>query len=109
MSNNFINFVSSDTIDLPLKIINYFREFNSYSFQKKFDISAETDRLVSLGNNEYRFGNLEEAIVFYHKAINKHPLNDDALQNLYVCYEKLGLNNKAMHVKMIWDYVKELK
>lgn len=108
-SDNFINFLFSETIDLPLKLINYSREFHSYSFDKKFEISEETDRLVSLGNTEYRSGNLEEAIIIYHKAINKHPLNDDALQNLYVCYETLGMNDKVMHVKFVWDYVKELK
>ena len=32
---DFISFVFSETIDLPLKVIEYFREFNSYSTEKK--------------------------------------------------------------------------
>ncbi len=107
--DNFINFIFSETIDLPLKVIDYFRDFNSYSFDKKYEISAETDQLVSLGNSEYRSGNLEEAIKFYHKAINKHPLNNDALRNLYVCYKELGMNDKVLHVEIVWNCVKELK
>ena len=91
---NFISFVFSETIDLPLKVIEYFREFNSYSSGKKHNRCGETDMLVSLGNSEYRSGNLIGAIEFYHKALNIHPINNDALQNMYVCYEELGMNDK---------------
>ena len=106
---NFINFVFSETIDLPLKVIEYFSEFNSYSSEKKHSICGETDNLVSLGNSEYRSGNLKGAIEFYHKALNIHPINNDALQNMYVCYQKLGMNDKNMHVEIVWNCVKQLK
>ena len=107
--DNFINFDFLETIDLPLKIVEYYKEYNYYSIDKKIDICSETDNLVWLGNAEYRSGNLKLAIELYHKAINKHPLNNDALQNLIVCYQELGLNDKVVHVEIVWNIVKQLK
>ena len=106
---NFINFVFSETIDLPFKVIEYFKDFNSYSFDKKHNICSETDNLVSSGNAQYRLGNLNGAVEFYHKALNIHPINNDALQNMYACYKELNMNDKMVHVEIVWNCVKELK
>ena len=107
---NFIKFDFKETINtLPFKVIDYFTEFNSYSYDKKLSIGTKTDHLVSLGNSEYRSGNLEAAVKFYHSAINEHIINNDAYQNLFVCYQELGIDTNAMHVEYVWNCVKELK
>jgi hypothetical protein len=106
---NFINFELTETVLLPIKLVDYFEEFNAYPYAKKIEIASETDNLVLHGNSEYFSGNTEKAIEYYHLAINKHPLNNDALQNLYACYEELGMTDKLAHIKVVWNCVKELK
>lgn len=66
------------------------------SFDQKFKIAADTDKLNNLGVMEYRNGNIQKAIEYYEKALEIMPQNDDSLINLAMCHNKLGHSDKAI-------------
>ena len=70
----------------------------SLSFEQKFKIAAETDKLNNLGVMEYRNGNIQGAIEYYERALEIMPQNDDSLINLAMCQNKLGHSEKAIEL-----------
>lgn len=110
--NDFLSKAFND-IDLikeiPNTLLNYNTKFNKMSINEKMKIAAETDNLASIGNFFYRNNDIQSAISHYHLALLSHPLNNDALQNLYVCYEELNMSYNLSITKYSWEIVKNLK
>ena len=107
LSNAFNN--HNLIVEIPNTLINYNTQFNKMSIDDKMKICAETDNLVSIGNFLYRNQDIQSAISHYHLALQSHPLNNDALQNLYVCYEELNMSYNLSITKYAWEIVKDLK
>jgi hypothetical protein len=110
--NDFLSKAFND-IDLikeiPNTLLNYNTKFNKMSINGKMEIAAETDNIASIGNFFYRNNDIQSAISHYHLALLSHPLNNDALQNLYVCYEELNMSYNLSITKYSWEIVKNLK
>ena len=52
----------------------------------KLDLAGKTDNLNNIGIDYYEYGDINNAILYYNKALDIYPINDDALKNLIVCY-----------------------
>jgi hypothetical protein len=95
--------------EIPNTLLTYNSKFNKMSINEKIKIAAETDNLAGIGNIFYRNKDIQSAISHYHLALQSHPLNNDALQNLYVCYEELNMSYNLSLTKYAWEIVKDLK
>jgi Flp pilus assembly protein TadD len=96
-------------VKIPSTLLTYNSQFNKMSNDDKMKIGAETDNILSLGNFFYRNQDIQSAISHYHLALQSHPLNNDALQNLSVCYEELNMSYNLSITKYAWEIVKDLK
>jgi hypothetical protein len=96
-------------VKIPSTLLIYNSQFNKMSNDDKMRIGTETDNLLSLGNSFYRNKDIQLAVSHYHLALHSYPLNNDALQNLYVCYKELNMSYKLSITKYAWEIVKDLK
>lgn len=77
--------------------INFFlTQFSTLSRERKIELASKTDEFNNRGVDYYEEGDKEKAILFYNKALEIYPINDDALKNLIICYRDLNDFNK-MH------------
>ena len=93
----------------PKSEFQKFKEFTdnwrNLSQSEQWQIAGETDKLNNIGANFYREDNIGQAIVFFKKAIEVMPNNDDALKNLKICYNEIGEYDKAREMERRLDYV----
>lgn len=70
------------------------------SFEKVVSIdSTHADALTNLGACYHNQGDLETAVIYYHKALAASPNNQNARNNLAVAYERLGKPEEAAKYK----------
>lgn len=86
-----------------------FKEFtdnwNYLPGREKWYIAGETDRLNNIGANFYRQNNVIQAIEYFEKAIEVMPNNDDALENLKICYNEIGKYDEAREMERRLNYL----
>ena len=74
----------------------------------KLDLADKTDNLNNIGNDYYESGDINNAILYYNKALDIYPINDDALKNLIVCYKKTGEYDKIYEAQEKLDFLKKI-
>lgn len=74
----------------------------------KLDLADKTDNLNNIGNDYYESGDINNAILYYNKALDIYPINDDALKNLIVCYKKTGKYDKIYEAQEKLDFLKKI-
>ncbi|WP_298265949.1 tetratricopeptide repeat protein [uncultured Lutibacter sp.] len=74
----------------------------------KLDLAGETDNLNNIGVDYYESGDINSAILYYNKALEIYPINDDALKNLIVCYRETGNLEKMYEAQEKLEYLKKI-
>jgi tetratricopeptide (TPR) repeat protein len=74
----------------------------------KIDLAQQTDDLNNLGVDCYEENDIENAIIYYNKALEIYPINDDALKNLIVCYKETGNFEKMYEAQEKLEYLKKI-
>ena len=74
----------------------------------KMDLAQQTDDLNNLGVDCYEENDIENAIIYYNKALEIYPINDDALKNLIVCYTETGNFEKMYEAQEKLEYLKKI-
>jgi tetratricopeptide (TPR) repeat protein len=98
-SEMFLDSLMSNSIPLnnltkySIDDFHVFKEFvtnwnSGISKIEKISIALHSDNYVNLGVDMYNEGNIYDAIQLYEKALEIMPNNDDALNNLRVCYSE---------------------
>ena len=74
----------------------------------KMDLAQQTNDLNNLGCDSHERNDIENAIIYYNKALAIYPINDDALKNLIVCYKETGNFEKMYEAKEKLEYLKKI-
>jgi tetratricopeptide (TPR) repeat protein len=95
--------------DNGIEEINQFLiQFKAFPREKKYDLAGKTDELNNKGVDYYEAGDKEKAILYYKKALEIYPINDDALKNLIVCYRDTNELNKMVEAQKKLEHLKKL-
>ena len=94
-----------DGIEIIKEFLN---TFISQPRHIKFNLADKTDKLNNIGNDYYESGDFNKAILYYNKALDIYPINDDALKNLIVCYKKTAEYDKIHEAQEKLDFLKKL-
>lgn len=72
----------------------------------KMAIADKTDELNSMGVRYYNQNDLANAIIYFNKAVEVMPFNDDALKNLVLCYKRTNNSRKMLEAQKKLDYLR---
>jgi tetratricopeptide (TPR) repeat protein len=86
----------------------FLNQFKSLSRENKIDLATKTDDLNNRGVDYYEGGDLHKAILFYNKALEIYPINDDALKNLIICYKESYQLNKMRDAQIKLEYLRKI-
>lgn len=90
------------------EINQFLTQFKSFSREKKYELAAKTDELNNRGVDCYEVGDKVKAIMFYNKALEIYPINDDALKNLIICYRDTNQLDKMNEAKVKLDHLRKI-
>lgn len=99
-----------------MQTLNKFSDFDSFKdfthrwntsmpMQEKMQIARQSDAINNKGVHAYNADNINFAIAHYEEALKLMPNNDDALENLRICYSEIGNHIKANEMKKKLDYL----
>lgn len=71
-------------------------------------IARKTDELNNIGAEYYNQDDIENAILYFNRALEVMPINDDALKNLVICYRMTNNPLKMLEVQKKLDYLKAM-
>jgi tetratricopeptide (TPR) repeat protein len=91
-----------------VNILEYFNLFKGFPMNVRIDLASRTDEVTNTGCQYYAKGDLKNAIIYFEKALKIFPLNDDALNNLAVCYSELNNYEKMNEAKNKLDQIRKL-
>lgn len=94
-----------------LSKVNEFDNFNSFvqrwnttmPMNEKIQIAQTTDALNNKGAIAYNNNDITGAIAYFEQALKVMPSNDDALQNLRMCYLQVGNRLRAAEMQQRID------
>lgn len=86
----------------------YLQDFIRMPKSIKIEIATKTDELNNIGVDYYEDDDIMNAIKFYNKALDLFSLNDDALNNLIVCYRELNDFEKMHKAQNVLNIVRSL-
>ncbi|WP_367916043.1 tetratricopeptide repeat protein [Leadbetterella sp. DM7] len=88
---------------------NYIKVWKAYSLKERWEIAGKTDEMVGMGAKLYREDDIEGAITYFKKALINMPINNDAFNNLAVCFSQEGFDSIASEMEDKREYAKMLK
>ncbi len=74
----------------------------------KIELAQKTDELNNIGVEYYENNDIANAIIYYKKALEIYPINDDALKNLIICYKETNNRFGRIEAEFKLDYLKQL-
>ena len=98
---------SNDTLNnADLEAIKSFHQKwkRELSMNERSDIANKTDKFNDLGCIYYNNDDYENAILYFNKALEVMPINDDALKNLVICYKETNNFKKMKEAQIKLDY-----
>jgi len=128
-SNNGVNKITLHMYDRLIDIVyekaedkqkseslNQYSDFDNFKeFTRKWNtcmpmnekrmIALQSDNVNNRGVEAYNIGDLRSAIVYFEKALKLMPNNDDALNNLKLCYSKIGNQEKVNEMIQKLNYL----
>lgn len=102
-----IDSISSQEVELE-QLSTFLNRFRSRPNFEKITLTGETDKLNNIGCKYYKDYDLENAIIYFNMALEKFPINTDALNNLIICYRETCDFMKMEEAKKKYDYLKKL-
>jgi tetratricopeptide (TPR) repeat protein len=98
------------------EILNQFSDFEIFKtftdkwntsmlMHEKIQIAMQSDNINNQGVSAYNEGDILGAIKYYEKAISIMPNNDDALENLRICFTEIGNQTKASEMAKKLKYL----
>jgi len=90
------------------KIQTFINKFKHLSITEKMVILQNADELNNRACKFLQSNELDNAIKYYDKALSVFPINDDALKNIILCYEKIRDFDKSENYKKILNYVEKI-
>lgn len=90
------------------EITDFLNQFKTLPTNTKIELAGKTDQLNNIGVDYYERNDVHNAIIYYNKALEVYPINDDALKNLVVCYRESGNFEKMQEVQKKLDYLRQL-
>lgn len=81
---------------------------NETPMNTKISIAQKTDELNNIGCDYHNQNDYRNAIIYFKKALDIMPINDDALKNLVVCYKAIGNFEKMQEAQSKLDYLKKI-
>ncbi len=90
------------------EIQSFLGKFHSLPMNIKRELAEKTDELNNIGVDYYEKNDTANAIVYYKKALEIYPINDDALKNLIICYKETNNRFGRIESEFKLDYLKEL-
>jgi tetratricopeptide (TPR) repeat protein len=90
------------------QINQFLTQFRLLPRQRKIELASKTDELNNKGVDFYESGDINNAILFYMKALEIYPINDDALKNLVVCYRDTNELSKLKDAQIKLDHIRRL-
>lgn len=89
------------------EIQTFLQKWNEeYSVEKKIRIAQKSDELNNKGCEYYNNDDYENAILYFNKALEVMPINDDALKNLKICYKVTWNFSKQKEIELKLGYLK---
>lgn len=92
-------------IDEIQSFLNLFRTFHP---RLRNELAQKTDELNNIGVDYYENDDIENAIIYYNKALEIYPINDDSLKNLIICYRETNNFIKMQEAQSKLDYLRQL-
>lgn len=90
-------------------IESFFYKWQSeFPMDVKIAIARKTDELNNIGAAYYNEDDLINAIHYFNEALEVMPINDDALENLAICYRMTNDFEKMQETQARLKYLKEL-
>jgi hypothetical protein len=90
------------------EIRGFLARFMAQPMSVKSALAQKTDELNNMGVNFYNRGDVATAIVYYNKALEIYPINDDALKNLIVCYRETNNYRKMQEAQEKLEFLRSL-
>jgi hypothetical protein len=97
------NYLSSDPDLEEIKSFHH-KWKRELSMNARTDIANKTDKLNDIGCKYYNNDDYENAILFFKKALEVMPINDDALKNLVICYKETKNLKKMKEAQIKLDF-----
>lgn len=107
-SENQTTTLKNENVDENVDVVDYFSKFKGLPMNVKMDLAKTTDELTYTGCQYYEKDDLKNAIIYFEKALKVFPLNDDALNNLAVCYSELYNYPKMNEAKIKLELLRKL-
>ena len=90
------------------EINSFLNRFKTLPMDKRVDLAQKTDALNNTGVDYYEEGDILRAILFYKKALEIYPINDDALKNLIICYRETNEFGKMNESQKKLEHLKKI-
>lgn len=90
------------------EIQSFLEKFHSLPMNIKRELVEKTDELNNIGVDYYEKNDTANAIIYYKKALDIYPINDDALKNLIICYKETNNRFGRIEAEFKLDCLKEL-
>mgnify|MGYP001641067565 CR=1 FL=1 len=81
------------------EFLEFNRRWQAVPLEEKMRIAMQTDSYNNQGVFALRSGDIEQSIMYFQRALQIMPINDDALYNLITCYKKKGEYEK---IPLLW-------
>lgn len=81
------------------EFLEFNRRWQAVPLEEKMRIAMQTDSYNNQGVFALRSGDIEQSIIYFQRALQIMPINDDALHNLITCYKKKGEYEK---IPLLW-------
>lgn len=98
---------STENRDLE-EIQSFLKKFKTLPMNIRRELAEKTDELNNIGVDYYENDDTANAIVYYKKALEIYPINDDALKNLIICYKETNNRFGRIEAECKLDYLKRL-